>query len=296
MLLSGTFSPPSAAEYEMDTTGLYQIDNASTTTTTSSGDVYFVTDVSSNSSVGIYHPWRTIIKETESIARSIRRRRKNIYYYDNADAATSTDNDIFQLQGTFTAPIRYATTYGTANTYEYSEAVDGAFLDYHNHPERDELLKTPEQRLKQIITERMSPAIHTRHKPVQASKDPREVRARETLRMIIGDEKYRQFLKKGYVSATNRKSGNTYQMYPGHEKTRLIKNGRCVETLCVVLKGQFPPTDSLIVRYLMVLNNEEEFLKLAVKWGVSTKSQQKKAPETRSLPAIFNDLRARKSA
>jgi hypothetical protein len=42
-----------------------------------------------------------------------------------------------------------------------------------------------------------------------------------------------------------------------------------VDRLCVVLKGDFPPTDSMLMRYLLILNNEEEFGKYAIKHSVS---------------------------
>lgn len=148
---------------------------------------------------------------------------------------------------------------------------------------------TPEQQLKQIIRERYAPAVHTgRYRSVRKTEDVPERRARETLRKIIGEEKYRLFLKKGYVCATNRKSGNTYQLFPGYQKTKLFQNNKHVDTLCVVLRGDFPPTDSLIVRYLMVLNNEAEFLKLAIRSGGPSQSfQSNRKTDERPLPEIY---------
>jgi len=123
--------------------------------------------------------------------------------------------------------------------------------------------KTPVDRLREVIERRCAPAIFTRRKSIVVNADERELRARETLRRVIGDEKYQSFMKNGFVSAKAR-SGLVYQIFPGHGITAVFDKGIMIDRLCVVLRGDFPPTDSLIVRYLMILNNEQQFRGLAI--------------------------------
>lgn len=136
---------------------------------------------------------------------------------------------------------------------------------------------TPQQRFREIIADRHAPAIRVRgnphdiwepsRHPLGLSRDAREIRARDTLRRVIGEDKFRSFLKTGFVSARNTKSGYFYQIYPGHGLTFVYKNGKMVERLCVYLRGDFPPTDGVVVRYLMALNNEKRLWELANKHG-----------------------------
>jgi len=127
--------------------------------------------------------------------------------------------------------------------------------------------RNPKQALRDIIKQRQFPAIHASNRELRAPIDAREVRARETLHLLLGEEDYRRFLRNGFVSVKNNTSGRIYQIFPGHKLTNVYENGKMVECLCVILQGDFPPTDSLIVRYLMVLNNEEQLWTLANKQG-----------------------------
>jgi hypothetical protein len=122
--------------------------------------------------------------------------------------------------------------------------------------------------LREVIKSRTFPGIHIRttREPLPPPPDNREMRARETLRTVIGEARWRGFLKNGFIQARG-KSGRFYQIFPSHHFTKVYENGILIERLCVVLKGNFPATDSLIVRYLLILNNENEFWRLAVKHG-----------------------------
>lgn len=118
--------------------------------------------------------------------------------------------------------------------------------------------ESPRSRLRREIRERCAPTIILGRTAIQSEADQREFRARETLRVILGEEKYRAFLRNGFVSV-RAKSGKIYQIFPGHKMTNVYLNGQLVERLCVVLQGNFPPTDSLIMRYLLILNDEQDF-------------------------------------
>lgn len=147
----------------------------------------------------------------------------------------------------------------------------------------------PGEKLRKIIQNRQSPMIFASRKPVLTPQDEREIRARETLLKVIGAEKFQKFLKDGFVSV-RAKSGLVYQIFPGHGVTAVYKDGCQIERLCVVLKGEFPPTDSLIMRYLIILNDESKFRSYAIKHQVIIKKPQIIADE-RSLTEIFRELK-----
>jgi hypothetical protein len=150
----------------------------------------------------------------------------------------------------------------------------------------------PMKQIRKIIQQRCAPVYIRNIKCLDHAPDIREIRARETLRRVVGAENYRRFLKRGFITVMNPKSGNTFQIFPGHGITNVYFRGTMVERLCVVMKGDFPPTDSLIMRYLMILNNEEQFRALAVKHSVfQTQKQVLAVPDQRSLPEIFANLR-----
>lgn len=123
--------------------------------------------------------------------------------------------------------------------------------------------KSPKQQFMDILKSRHCPAILSTRKSVRAPSDHRELRARETLRRVIGDQKFKKFIRDGFVSV-KAKSGLVYQIFPGHYMTNVYRDGERVEKLCVVLNGDFPPTDSLIMRYLLILNDEHDFRNHAI--------------------------------
>lgn len=150
-------------------------------------------------------------------------------------------------------------------------------------------LKTPAQRLREILDSRMAPNVLSSCKPLGYTKDIRELRARETLQRVLGEEKFRDFVRRGSVSV-RAKSGLVYQIFPGHDFTKVYDRGKMVDQLCVVLNGDFPPTDSLIMRYLMILNNEKQFRGYAVKHGVYS-APLPAEPDQRSLVEIFKEFK-----
>lgn len=124
------------------------------------------------------------------------------------------------------------------------------------------------RRLRQVIKSRCFPGIVIKptRTPLSTHCDEREQRARETLRRVIGESQWASLVRKGFITVRG-KSGRYYQIFPDHHFTKVYENGMCIERLCVVLRGNFPPTDSLIMRYLLILNDEKDFWKRAVKHG-----------------------------
>ena len=86
-------------------------------------------------------------------------------------------------------------------------------------------------------------------------------------------------------------SGLSYQIFPAHGITNVYCDGLQVERLCVVLRGDFPPTDSLIMRYLVILNDENRFRGYAIKHNVFQKQPQVITGDQRSLSEIFKGLK-----
>ena len=143
------------------------------------------------------------------------------------------------------------------------------------------------ERIKRIIADRCAPNFIRDRKALDFCPDIREIRARQTLRRVIGEDKFRDFIRKGFVSVRG-KSGKFYQIFPGHGITSVYFCGKMVERLCVVMSGNFPPTDSLIMRYLLILNNEDQFRSLANVSGPSVAYKViPKEPDKRTLVEIF---------
>ena len=148
----------------------------------------------------------------------------------------------------------------------------------------------PKDRLRGIIRDRQAPYAITSRKHLPPSRDIKEVRARETLCRVLGEQKFRSFLKNGFVSV-KAKSGLVYQIFPGHDITKVYKDGELTERLCVVLKGGFPPTDSLIMRYLLILNDERDFRKHAISHNVYNNNRQQVQIDERPLTEIYREMK-----
>ncbi len=148
------------------------------------------------------------------------------------------------------------------------------------------------ERLRQIIRDRHAPTIIVSKRSLPEASDIREMRARQTLRRIVGNVQFRSFLKNGFITL-RAKSGLVYQLFTGHTDTRVYKDGQLVETMCIVLKGEFPPTDTLIMRYLLLLNDEERFCDVANRRkGGPANIRRSSTADTRGLPEIFRELQA----
>jgi hypothetical protein len=158
-----------------------------------------------------------------------------------------------------------------------------------------EIQVSPTQKLREILAERRAPRVITGRKaPEVMPKDVREQRARETLRRVIGNDRYRSFLRTGHVSVRG-KDGYHYQLFPGHGISCVFDQGKLIARLCVVWPGSFTPTDSLIMRYLVVLNNPAEFWRVAVKHDVESFVRQRHKivlPDARPLADIYKDIKA----
>jgi hypothetical protein len=153
-------------------------------------------------------------------------------------------------------------------------------------------LSSPQEQLRKAMAQRLAPAIHILRKALTPAEE-RETRARETLRRVIGDEKYQKYLRCGFVTVRNPRNGFTYQCFPGHGGVKVWKDGQMVESWCVLLQGNFPPTDQLITRYLMVLNNPDQLRAIAnVSRGNNRARQPQQVMPQEDLVKLFKKLKA----
>jgi len=222
---------------------------------------------------------------------------KDITYKANIIYNNAINNKIIRCDNDYGwSGVDYGSTSGSTQCYaygprSYEEAQTGNWGWWTAEDCRPTL--PPAEHLKQIIEARQGPAVHIRPSRYYNPADEREIRARETLRRVIGERNYRYFLKTGCVNVRGGKSGMMYRIYKGH-MVDAYKDGVLVERLCVYLKGDFPPADEIITKFLMVINNEDQFRAIA---NISRGSGRRQPAaqvkqDTRSLPEIFRELKA----
>ena len=91
-----------------------------------------------------------------------------------------------------------------------------------------------------------------------------------TLRDMISESDFRKFAKHGFI-LVNGKSGNIYQVFRKSPHTRVWKNGKVIEEVCVRIKNHnIPPTDNLIAFKTMIETDEEEFRKSGNVYNMKT--------------------------
>lgn len=97
-----------------------------------------------------------------------------------------------------------------------------------------------------------------------------EEKARQLLLRMIGPARFSRYVRDGFISVRGR-SGKVYQVFPGERHTRVWEptpqGWRNLEDLCVCVKDhEVPPTDSVVVRMLMIDHSEEEFRARCRSW------------------------------
>lgn len=164
--------------------------------------------------------------------------------------------------------------------------------------------KTPtsEDKLREMMRLRASPAaVAKKVSPLKGTTDEREVRARETLASIIGMDRYLKYLKRGFI-AVRAASGLVYHIAPGSAMTSVYEGRKLVKRLCIHLghvpslvqgngfynSAQFPPTDEAIIKYLLLVNDEQRFVATANSHHI----HEPKAVDHRPLADIYRDLKA----
>ena len=217
---------------------------------------------------------------------------KESFFYNCENNSTSTSGDEWGWYGidnyaSYKETVINATNYISKVMWR-NEYPTNSWVSCSTRP-----IKTPQERLREMIQSRQAPAIHVSRKALNPVANIEEMRARDMLRRVIGHDKFRDFMRNGFVSV-QAKSGKMYQIFPGHDITNVFLNGEKIERLCVVLRGQFPPTDSLIMRYLLILNDEQDFRSYAVQHKVYPSAVARvtlPAEPLKSLPELFRGLK-----
>ncbi len=92
--------------------------------------------------------------------------------------------------------------------------------------------------------------------------DSAERVAMETLREMVSETEFRKYLKYGFVLVEG-ESGSVYQVFRNRSHTKVWKNGKVIEEICVRIKdNKVPPTDNVIAFRQIIKTSESEFRKL----------------------------------
>jgi len=117
-------------------------------------------------------------------------------------------------------------------------------------------------------------AIHIKSRVELPFRDmtPAESQAIDTLRDMITETEFRRYLKYGFVLVKGA-SGATYQVFRNQSHTRVWRDGKVIEEVCIRLRGsgwtdheypdngKIPPTDNIIAFKNMIEADEEGFKK-----------------------------------
>lgn len=206
-----------------------------------------------------------------------------ISYYDKAAFSKNSTLTVTYDGYLSTSTSKYNKECNFLNGWYHSD------WDCYDHSESKP--KSTRDKIQEIIQSRHSPIIIVQSRTsVKSTTDLKEICARQTIKRILGEKEYREYVKDGFISVKAR-SGLVYQIYPGSGITRVYKDGVLIERLCVVLKGNFPPTDSLIMRFLLILNDENDFRRQSIKHGIALSSKKIIVQDNRSLVEIAKSLK-----
>jgi len=96
------------------------------------------------------------------------------------------------------------------------------------------------------------------------TEDPAELKARQLLKTFIGGERFRRYLKDGFISITSPVTGLVYQIFPGHRQVVVRDKGTRTASCCIVFKdNSLPPTDWVIMRMSLIMADEKTFYQKA---------------------------------
>jgi len=91
-----------------------------------------------------------------------------------------------------------------------------------------------------------------------------ELKARQLLKSFIGGERFRRYLKDGFISVTSPVTGLVYQIFPGHQSVVVRDKGKRTASCCIVFRDtSLPPTDWVIMRMSLIMADETTFYEKA---------------------------------
>jgi hypothetical protein len=97
-----------------------------------------------------------------------------------------------------------------------------------------------------------------RARPIKVESNDPEHAALETLREMIPEAEFRQYLKYGFISVKGKK-GRIYQIFRNRSHTKVFEDGCLKEEICVRLPNYVPGTDNVIAFKIMIETSEELF-------------------------------------
>ena len=102
--------------------------------------------------------------------------------------------------------------------------------------------------------------VKTRANTIDKNIPKNEQVAIETLREMLTETEFRKYIKYGFILAKG-KSGNIYQVFKNKSHTKVWKNGKVIEEVCVRIKSDqnVPPTDNVIAFKTMIETDEQDF-------------------------------------
>jgi len=91
---------------------------------------------------------------------------------------------------------------------------------------------------------------------------PNEQIALDTLREVVTEYEFRKYLKYGFVLVKG-KSGDTYQIFRNKSHTKVWRDGRVIEEICVrIADAMVPKTDNVIAFKAIIETDEVSFKKM----------------------------------
>jgi hypothetical protein len=118
---------------------------------------------------------------------------------------------------------------------------------------------TPKRYIHDIVKANLCILNKSRAYPVPSNIDPAEKVALETLREMITEEQFRQYLRYGFIVVSG-KSGRKYQVYRNRAHTNVYVDGKKTEEICVRIKDRaIPLTDNIIAFKAMIEIDEDMF-------------------------------------
>jgi len=105
--------------------------------------------------------------------------------------------------------------------------------------------------------------VPVKYRVTSYSKVPEnEQIAMDTLRESITEEEFRKYIKFGFILVKGQE-GKTYQVFKNRSHTKVWKNDKVIEEICIHIKDyNIPPTDSVIAFRTMIKTSEEYFKKM----------------------------------
>jgi len=104
--------------------------------------------------------------------------------------------------------------------------------------------------------------VKSRTRPLNGISD-QEWKAIDTLREMITESEYRKYIKYGFLLVRGI-SGRIYQVFRENQHTKVWKDGKLIEEICVRIADRgIPETDSVIALKIMIETNEDEARKMA---------------------------------